>query len=136
MMACANDPTLKGRVYFLPPVPQQELMNFTADADIGIIPLRDIRGYRYACPGKLFEFIGAGLSLVVSDLPDLRRFVVSYSLGEVFKCGHSSELARALCALVDSPEYREKCARNSLALHRQKVCWEAQSGKMCEIILG
>jgi glycosyltransferase involved in cell wall biosynthesis len=133
--ACADNLGLKDRVFMLPPVPQRELMDFTADADIGTIPLRALRSYRFACPGKLFEFIGAGLPLVVSDLPDLRRFVVSYSLGEAFKSGDSCDLARALSALVDSREYREGCAQRSRALHQQSVCWEVQSGKLCDIIL-
>jgi glycosyltransferase involved in cell wall biosynthesis len=126
---------LEGRVFVLPPVSQLELMNYTADADVGIIPLRNEHSHRFACPGKLFELIGAGLPLVVSDMPDLRRFVTDYGLGEVFRSADVQDLARALNALVNSGEHRKQCSRNAQKLHEQNVCWELQSGKMCEIIL-
>jgi glycosyltransferase involved in cell wall biosynthesis len=135
LTACALAASVKDRVMQLPSVPQAELMNYTADADIGVIPLRDVRSHRFACPGKLFEYIGAGLPLVVSDMPDLQRFVAGYGLGEVFKSGDTSDLARALGALAESFEYRRQCSQRCRALHESTVCWEVQSGKMCDIIL-
>jgi len=132
---CARDAGVSHRVKVLPAVKQQCLMDYTADADVGLIPLRDIKSYRYACPGKLFEFIGAGLPLVVSDFPDLGRFVKTYGLGEVFKSGDSIDLARALQSLVISPAYRKQCSQNAQSLHANTVCWEVQSKKLCDIIL-
>ena len=124
------------RVILLPAVAQKELMDYAADADIGIIPFRKENTHVYGCPGKMFEFMAAGLPLVVSDTPDMREMVLTHRLGEVFKAGDPADLARALRPLVESPEYRRQCAANSLQSHQSTFCWEEQSRKLAGIILG
>jgi len=52
--------------------------------------------YAYSLPNKLFDYIHAGLPVLVSDLPELRRIVEGYNLGRVLSRVEPREIATAL----------------------------------------
>ena len=73
---------LGNRIHFLDPVSQDELLSWTAGADVGIIPYPPIDlNSRLCTPNKLFEFIVAEVPILANDLPELRRFVVENGFG-------------------------------------------------------
>jgi glycosyltransferase involved in cell wall biosynthesis len=133
---CAVDLGVRERLLLLPPVPQAELMSYTKDADIGIIPLLGVKSHPYACPGKLFEYIGAELPIVVSDMPNLKLLVEKYGLGEVYPADSVECLTEALARLLKNDSYRKQCAGNARKGQLEDLCWEKQSAKLCEIVLG
>ena len=58
-------------VHFQPAVPYQEMLQYTKDADVGLVSVRPIcLSYLYCLPNKLFECIQAGVPVLVNDLPD------------------------------------------------------------------
>lgn len=92
---------LDDRVYFHPSVPAGKLLNWTADATIGIHPMEDIcLNHRYALPNKLFQYIQAGLPVIVTDLPEMKRVVEEYRIGEVFPSGDYNKLAEKIDKLL------------------------------------
>jgi glycosyltransferase involved in cell wall biosynthesis len=128
--------SLANRVHLLDAVPQNELMSYTCDDDIGIIPIHNMcESYRYCNPGKLFEFLAAGLPLAVSNLDQLQWYVREKGLGEVFPWGSAEGIARALRRLVDDDRYRDECARNCTRVHRAEACWEIQAEKLRSAVL-
>lgn len=130
----ARELKVSERVVIVPPVPQPSLMSYTRDADIGIIPLLDVKSHSYACPGKLFEYIAAGLPLVVSNMPDLKRIVQKYGLGEVYAWDSVEGLANALSKLLDSENYRIACSSNARTAQQRDLSWERQSARFCEAV--
>ncbi|MFO1149351.1 MAG: glycosyltransferase [Alsobacter sp.] len=70
------------RVRFEPPVPMVELVTRAATSDVGIVTLPPSSKHNlYALPNKFFEYVQAGLALIVSDLPDMARLVRQYGIG-------------------------------------------------------
>ena len=68
----------------LPPVGAavDELLAHTADADVGVSLLQDTcENHRLALPNKVFEYVAAGVPVVVSDLPELARLVAEHGIG-------------------------------------------------------
>lgn len=89
--------SLQARVHIHPAVPQQHLLDITASADAGIIPYQPICLNNYYCtPNKLFEFIAAGLPVLASDLPELRRLVADNGIGQVRELGSARLIADAI----------------------------------------
>jgi glycosyltransferase involved in cell wall biosynthesis len=131
---CALELGIRERLLLLPPVPQAELMSYTKDADIGIIPLLGVKSHPYACPGKLFEYIGAELPLVVSDMPNLKLLVEKYGLGEVYPADSVEHLTEAVSRLLRSDSYRKQCAGNARKGQLEDLCWEKQSARLCDIV--
>ena len=106
-------------------------------ADIGIIPIRNVCESYWNCnPGKLFEYIGAGLPLAVSNLAQLGWYVRSRSLGEVFEPESPRQIASAVTKLAMDFEYRRTCARNAKRIHEDEACWEIQSEYLRNAVLG
>ena len=71
------------QVIVKPAVPHIELWKYIGAADICIAPIIPThRSYYFALPNKLFEAIQAKTPLLVSDLPEMRRVVKKYGVGE------------------------------------------------------
>nr|BCX01285.1 MAG: hypothetical protein KatS3mg041_1331 [Bacteroidota bacterium] len=85
------------RTWFLDPVPPGELLSYTASADVGLTLLEDsCLNHRYALPNKLFEYLMAGLPVLASDLPEIRRLVVEFDVGLVVNPRDEEALRSAL----------------------------------------
>jgi glycosyltransferase involved in cell wall biosynthesis len=70
----ARESGVSGRVHFRPLVPVREVLGYARQADVGIALLEDTcENHRVALPNKVFEYIAAGVPVVASDLPELRK---------------------------------------------------------------
>ena len=73
---------LTHRVFIEDPVPATELVSAASLHDVGFVALP---GYsqqnQYALPNKVFEYMMAGLALVLSDLTEMRRVVAENGTG-------------------------------------------------------
>lgn len=114
------------RVHFLPAVPQSELLQHSASADMGIIPYPhvDLNSY-YCTPNKLFEFIQAGLPIIANDSPELRRFVANEGFGLI----HSMESPRQIAQSIDKAfqQLPQSNWRQQLLNARNSFAWEVQA---------
>src|SRR5699024_9203182 len=85
LQALAQELGVSDRVHWLPAVEPGELSAYTAAADVGLIPYQPVsRNNQYALPNKVFEYTGAGIPFVASDLPELRGIVEAARCGEVY----------------------------------------------------
>ena len=111
---------------------QRELLAYCASADVGVIPYQavDLNNY-YTSPNKLFDFIQAGLPMVASDLPYLRKVIVSDGLGVVAKLDSPEAYALAINGLLLRPAETERVRANLLRVAPQYT-WEAQGRKLVE----
>lgn len=78
-----DDLGLGERVLFLGRVVPEELRSITKIADLGI-SLEENMGlnYRYCLPNKVFDYIEAGIPMLVSNLPLLKELIQTYAIGE------------------------------------------------------
>ena len=73
---------LESRVYMMPAVSYDRLLQITASADIGVALVRPVGlSNTYALPNKLFEYALSGIPVLSSDLPNIKKYVSKYSLG-------------------------------------------------------
>ena len=93
------------RTHFLPSVPLEELLSWTADADVGVSLLQDTcENHRLALPNKLFEYLAAGVPVVTSDFPAMRRVVADYGVGWVTQPARADAIAAALERALEQRE--------------------------------
>ena len=106
---------VQGRLHILDAVPPDRVVPYIRTGDLSVIPTQDIcLSYRYSMPNKLFESVFAGLPVVVSDLPDMRRFVERTGTGIVMNQTDPEDIGRAL---------REAYARRAdLAPSPERMC--------------
>ena len=93
---------------FVDPVAPDEVVSAASAADVGVIPYVPVgRNNELSLPNKLFEYVGAGLAVVASDLVELRRFLSDTGAGVVVEPGNPVTLSAALDALAGDRERLE-----------------------------
>ncbi|MCE3039746.1 glycosyltransferase [Helicobacter anatolicus] len=98
-------------VSFIPPVPMQELINFTNVFDIGILTLSpNTFNNANAMPNKFFEYIQARLALISTPLPSLAPLIKKYNIGMCAKDFQAKSLAETLNTLTKK---QIMCYKNS-----------------------
>jgi len=118
---------LQDRVRFLDPVPPDHLLPLTASADIGVTLLEDTcLNHRYALPNKLFEYLMAGLPVLASDLPEMRRVIESHDVGRVVNPSDPDALAGALQEMIDDAPARAHWRANTSHVF-ETFSWEKAS---------
>lgn len=121
---------LEERVRFIPTVSLADLPSYTASADIGVQPIENTCLNHFTTDSnKLFEYVQAGLPVVSSDLPEIRRVVRGHDLGLLVPPGDSPALAAALRTLVQDAELRSHYAERSRAA-AAVLNWEAQEQEL------
>lgn len=122
---------LAGRASVLPSVPLAELLACTAEANVGVTLLQDTcENHRLALPNKLFEYIAAGLPVVASDLPEVRRLVDGYGVGWCVTPNDPEELARVLSRALHGPD---RVVRDRLDLAREELTWEHEQKRLLAV---
>jgi glycosyltransferase involved in cell wall biosynthesis len=124
---------VSGRVHFADPVPLEELLRFTAGADLGVIPYLNVglNNY-YTSPNKLFEYCAAGVPIVASRFPELVKVVDELGIGRTFDPERPDDIAAAVNALLDDTAALHAARRNVAAV-AGRFTWETESEKLLEL---
>jgi len=118
---------LDSRVHFHQPVPLGELLSYSSQADVGVTLLEDTcENHRLALPNKAFEYVAAGIPVVASDLPELRRIVDAYGIGWTVDPADPARVADGLSAAIAARGdgalgKRLRRAADELSWDREKV---------------
>lgn len=123
---------LNNRIKFLPAVPQIELLKYTSSADLGVIPYKPVSlNNYYTLPNKLFEYINAGIPIIASDLPELRRIIKGYDIGYLFDPYKSESIADAI-KYVFSDKERYAAIKANTSKAAGEYNWNKESKKLLE----
>ena len=134
----AADPRFDGRLHVVDAVPPDDLLEMIAGADVDAIPLQPSTLNHWLCtPNKLFESIAAGVPVVVSDFPVMRRIVledVDGPLGAVCDPASPASIAVAIRSIVECPAaerraLRERCRIAAAA----RWNWETESAQLLDL---
>ena len=128
-----EDEGLAERVRFIATVPLSELPSYTASADIGVQPIENSCLNHFTTDSnKLFEYMMAGLPVVASNLPEIRRVVEDGRFGLLVPPGDTNALAAALARLVGEPALRKQLGARALET-ATKLNWDTQEAKLRDL---
>jgi len=107
---------VKDKVIFKGIVPYQELLNWTASADIGLNLIEDIAfSYKLALPNKMFEYCMAGIPVISSNLPAIEKIYTEFKIGELLQPNCSPEkLAETIINMNNQNKikfYKSECLK-------------------------
>jgi glycosyltransferase involved in cell wall biosynthesis len=112
----------------LPQVPYDELVPYTASADLGILLYRnDCRNNYYCAPNKLFEYMMMGLPMIAANYPGLMPIVEGEQVGLCVDPESPAAIAAAVNRLAADPGQRERMRANGLRLTAERYNWETES---------
>ena len=128
----ARELEIENRVHFLPYVPFFNVTSFLSSANVGIHPIKRYPNAELALPNKLFEYIHAGLPVIVSSNPSMSEFVERNDCGSVFSVNDHESLARQIKQVLDRQK-KDNTWKNSILSLSQKYSWEVQEETLAKM---
>lgn len=117
-------------------VPPDKLLDYTSSADIGIQLLfnTDINHYS-TISNKLLEYIMAGIAVIASDFPEIRKIVAESEIGFVVDPENKEQISEAIVKLVTDKVLLGSYKLNSRE-NRYKYTWEEEEKVLLKIFRG
>jgi glycosyltransferase involved in cell wall biosynthesis len=84
-------------------------------------------------PNKLFEYMAAGLPVIVSNFPLWKEIVEGNNCGLTVDPMAPREIARAIGYLIGHPDEAMKMGENGRKAVLEKYNWESEGKKLLEV---
>ncbi len=112
---------------------RKDVLDLLANVRIGVITRHPIERHLSAFPTKLFEYMAAGLPVVVSDLPTIRPIVEACNCGILIDPQDPKAIAAGLNTLLNNPQQAEAMGQRGLEAVKQQYNWGTESEKLLKI---
>ncbi len=96
-------------VVFAGPIPRDEIPEHIAAMYIAVQP----RAPEYACPMKIFEYLGVGKCIVAPNQPNICEIINDGVSGYLFRPEDKESLRRTLLRVLDQPQQRERIGKRA-----------------------
>lgn len=114
-------------IHFMPAVAPGLVKDYTVDADVGMSLIENTCLSYYLCaPNKLYEYAACGVAPVVSDFPEMGRFVETHDCG--WKVEPGVDALRRLVESIDADTLAAK--RVNAARAGKQYCWENEEPEL------
>ncbi len=123
------------RIVFQGFVPPTKLHTFTSQASLGFSLEEDLgKNYRLASPNKVYDYIQARIPVIVSDLPEMRKIVEEFQVGEILSADfyHPRGLATLVQSLQSDPDTYQGFVEATRKASRM-LNWEMEHKKLLAI---
>nr|BBH95692.1 glycosyl transferase [Thermogemmatispora argillosa] len=147
MLGAAREPThqklkqligelgVEERVRLLPPVPYEELLSWTASADLGLtlFPPDYSLSIRYCLPNKFFEYLMAGLPVLSSQLDVIAELIRTHHVGVVEASRDPAIVAATINRVIHDDKALEEMRQNALKLAKNEFNWNREQVHLFEL---
>ncbi|GAB4169094.1 MAG: glycosyltransferase [Calditrichia bacterium] len=125
-----KDRKLENKVVFTGKVNQEEYLNYTQNAYLGLVLFEpDSINYRYALPNKFFEYIHAGIPVICSDIITFRHILKDFEVGVLVNPWDVGQIVETVRSLLQNSIRYEQLKRNCLQA-RNMINWENEKIKL------
>jgi glycosyltransferase involved in cell wall biosynthesis len=113
-------------------LPQEEVLERTRFASVGVIPNLPTPLNRFALSTKLFEYVALGIPVVSADLPTIREHFGDSDV-LFFRAGDADALTAAVLEVRREPEAATLRARSALATY-ERYRWDLQATRYAGVL--
>jgi glycosyltransferase involved in cell wall biosynthesis len=101
-------------------------MQYTANANLGLTLDKDTNlNYRYSLPNKLFDYIHAGIPILASPLPEIKKIIDQYKIGDFIPSHDPKLIAQKVNEIIENRAIIDDWKKN-LNLAVQDLSWETE----------
>ena len=117
-------------IHFHPAVPVEQVLLYTSSADVGV-SLTDASclNHIYSLPNKVFEYILAGVPILVSDFPEMGRLIDDFQFG--WKVAAEPTAVIQKIAEISRKGLQQK--KINLLKCRKSFAWENEATKLLNV---
>jgi len=114
-------------IHLVPPVPPNEVLEYTRAADVGVcLTDKSCLSHDFSLPNKVFEYLHAGLPIIVNLLTEQRALVQRYKCGWI-----APENDEQLASLIDSIDRQTILNLSSNVEHASAdLTWEKEKERL------
>jgi len=122
---------VENKVVLLGNLDPEKLLSITQNATLGISLEEDLGlSYKYSLPNKLFDYIQAKTPVVATYLPEIKKVVETYGIGEIIDNHSTKNIAKTINEVLK----KEKSFYNvNLEKASKELVWESQEEKLLSI---
>ena len=121
---------LANRTHFYGAVSYLELLELSADANIGFSLIKPIsKSYEQALPNKLFEYALAGIPVIASKLPEMEKIINKYQIGYTVEYDDLEAQIQVIKKILDENNRTE-----IQQIAEQNLVWESQEDLFLKIL--
>jgi glycosyltransferase involved in cell wall biosynthesis len=123
------------RVKIIPAVPYEELLEWTASSDMGLIvyPPDYSQNVQMMLPNKLFEFLMAGVPVLASPLEAVAEVIRAYGVGQVVSSLAPPDIGAAINAMLADQHALDRMRCNALRAAQEDLNWEKEQQKLVRL---
>ena len=126
-----DDAGLETRVFMPGLVPQAELHEWTASADLGVLILQPFNlSKRLALANKIFEYMAAGIPILTTDLPENRRIIDQCECGWLVADAKPTVVAEQVSRILEDPQEMRRRGANGRRWFEARYNWENESKRL------
>ena len=128
-----NTLKLGQRIKFINAVLPHEVVNVCKLAEAGIAPIKNMcKSYYLSLPNKIFEYIQAGMPVLSSDFPEMKRIIDEYKIGLTFDVEDTTNISKLINALFDNNKiYKIFCDNSKKAA--ESLNWNVEQSKLIDL---
>lgn len=127
-------PELVDRLFLHAAVPLTELLSWIVDADLGLSLIAPTElNFVLSTPNKLFECITAGVPVLASDFPEMRRIVIGEGIGDICDPTDPRRISEAIGRLLAAPDRLAEMRERARVAARTTYNWDAQAASMVDL---
>jgi glycosyltransferase involved in cell wall biosynthesis len=124
---------LSEKITLIPKVPFAVLEHFTRKAQLGLsIDKPSVLNHKYSLPNKLFEYLHAGVPVLVSRLVEQEKIISQYDVGGFIEDHHPEHMAHKIKEIFEDPDTLERWKHNTSRV-RDELNWENESKIVLDI---
>lgn len=122
-------------VEYLGYIGRQELAQVYARSSIGMSTILNVGQYASLdnFPTKVYEYMAAGLPVIVSDYPFMRRSVQQDDFGMAVDPADVQAVAQAIRTILSDPQRAQQMGENGRQAVLQKYNWDIELKKLLEL---
>ena len=122
-----------GRVEFLGFCRRSEVSGVLGSVRAGLLLFRQAANHEEAMPTKLFEYLGAGLPVIISDTLQCSSIIRENRCGVVVDPADRDAIARAITWIVENPETAQAMGERGRRLVRERYLWSSEANKLTRL---
>lgn len=121
------------RVKELGRLSRPEVAQLLSESAAGLVIFHPGPNYTNSQPNKMFEYMSAGLPIIVSNFSRWKEFVEKNKCGICVNPSDANEIANAIRWIINHPDEARIMGENGRKAVMEKYNWESESKKMLSI---